>query len=222
VQKGPARPEIAAGLGFPRADFDRGVPASAREAPVTEPGGHPSVSHIWSSEQALHARIRQIIAHPSSMKLIKYAGVSVVSTIVSQLTLILLFGVYHVMSEVPANIVANVLATIPSYVLNRRWVWGKSGKSHFWKEVAPFWILSFVGLAFSSLAVWLAGEFARAHHLHHFGTSVLVNLANLLSFAILWIVKFVIYNKLFHIDPVEFDEHHAEKVAAVSDDSPPD
>ena len=181
---------------------------------MTEQGGHLPLKHIWSSDQALHARIRQIIAHPSSLKLIKYASVSVVSTIVSQITLILLFGVYHVMSEVPANIVANVLATIPSYVLNRRWVWGKSSKSHFWKEVAPFWVLSFVGLAFSSLAVWLAGAFARSHHLHHFGTSVLVNLANLLSFAILWIVKFVIYNKLFHIDPVEFEEHHAEKVAA--------
>ena len=44
-----------------------------------------------------------------------------------------------------------------------------------------------------------------------------MNLANLLSFAILWIVKFVIYNKLFHIDPVEFEEHHAEKVAAGTD-----
>ena len=44
-------------------------------------------------------------------------------------------------------------------------------------------------------------------------TALLVNLANLMSFAILWIVKFVIYNKLFHIDPVEFEEHHAEKVS---------
>jgi putative flippase GtrA len=189
---------------------------------VTEHGGHPPLRHIWSSDQSLYVRSRQIIAHPSSVKLIKYASVSLISTVVSQVALILLFGVFHVLSEVPANIVASVLATIPSYALNRRWVWGKSGKSHFWKEVAPFWILSFVGLAFSSLAVWLAGEFARNHHLHHFGTAVLVNVANLLSFAILWIVKFVIYNKLFHIDPVEFDEHHAEKVAAVSDDSPPD
>ena len=41
-----------------------------------------------------------------------------------------------------------------------------------------------------------------------------MNLANLVSFAILWIVKFVIYNKLFHVDPVEYEEHHAEKVAA--------
>ena len=105
------------------------------------------------------------------------------------------------MSEVPANILANVVATVPSYALNRRWVWGKSGKSHFWREVAPFWILSFVGLAFSSLAVWLAGEFARSHGLHHGATALLVNLANLMSFGILWIVKFVIYNKLFHVEP---------------------
>jgi putative flippase GtrA len=181
---------------------------------VTEPGGHPPLSHIWSSDQSLYVRVRLMIAHPSSVKLIKYASVSAISTVVSQVTLLLTFGVFHVMSEVPANIVANVVATVPSYALNRRWVWGKSGKSHFWREVAPFWILSFIGLAFSSLAVWIAGDFARAHGLNHGATALLVNLANLVSFGILWIVKFVIYNKLFHVDPVEYEEHHAEKVAA--------
>jgi putative flippase GtrA len=187
---------------------------SQSDVPVSDQGGHPPLKHIWASDESLYVRTRQVMAHPSSVKLIKYAGVSVISTVVSQVTLLLVFGVFHLMSEVPANLVANVLATVPSYALNRRWVWGKSGKSHFWKEVAPFWILSFVGLAFSSLAVWLAGEFARSHGLHHGATALLVNLANLVSFGILWIVKFVIYNKLFHIDPVEYEEHHAEKVAA--------
>jgi putative flippase GtrA len=155
----------------------------------------------------LVVRIRQIIAHPSSLKLIKYSAVSIISTVVSQLTLFLVFDVFSLVSEVPANILANVLATVPSYTLNRRWVWGKSGQSHFWREVAPFWILSFIGLAVSSLAVWGAGAFARQHHLHHFGTGILVNAANLLSFAVLWVGKFIIYNKLFHIAPIEFDEH---------------
>ena len=173
-------------------------------------GDHPPLSHIWASDEPLVVRVRQIIAHPSSLKLFKYAGVSVISTIVSQVTLFLTFGVFRVMSEVPANLLANVLATIPSYTLNRRWVWGKSGQSHFWREIVPFWVLSFIGLAFSSLAVWAAGDFARAHNLGHGATTVLVNGANLMSFAILWVVKFVIYNKLFHIDPVEFDEHHDE------------
>ena len=91
------------------------------------------------------ARIRQIVAHPSSLKLFKYAGVSVISTIVSQVTLFMTFGVWRVMSEVPANILANAVATVPSYYLNRKWVWGKSGRSHLWREVVPFWVLSFVG-----------------------------------------------------------------------------
>ncbi len=173
---------------------------------------HPPLSHIWSSDEPLTDRARQMIAHPSSVKLIKYAGVSVISTVFSQVTLFLIFGVFHVMSEVPANIVANVVATVPSYTLNRRWVWQKSNRSHFWREIVPFWALGFIGLAFSSLAVYLAGSFARHHGLHHAGTTLLVNAASLLSFAILWIVKFIIFNKLFHVDPIEIDEEHAEKL----------
>ena len=193
-------------------DVPQSSPGAARDGgPVPDHGGHhPPLSHIWSSDQPLVVRVRQIMAHPSSLKLFKYAGVSVISTVVSQVTLFLTFGVFRVMSEVPANLLANVLATVPSYYLNRKWVWGKGGRSHFWREVVPFWVLSFVGLAFSSLAVYLAGTFARHHGLGHGATTILVNAANLISFGILWIVKFLIYNKLVHIDPIEYDEHHAE------------
>jgi putative flippase GtrA len=200
------------------------VPQSPREstdgptATRTKPPEHPPLKHIWSSDQPMVARIRLIIAHPSSLKLFKYAGVSVISTIVSQVTLFMTFGVWRVMSEVPANIVANAVATVPSYYLNRKWVWGKGGRSHLWREVVPFWVLSFIGLGFSSLAVWLAGNFARNHSYGHATTTILVNAANLMSFAILWIVKFLIYNKLFHIDPVEYEEHHAEKTESGSSD----
>ncbi|MGH9090741.1 MAG: GtrA family protein [Acidimicrobiales bacterium] len=175
----------------------------------TDPGpapGAPRVAglvEIWRADEALVRRLVQVVRHPSSLKVAKYASVSVISTVVSQVTLLLTFGVFRVMSEVPANILANVVATVPSYYLNRSWVWGKNGKSHVWREVVPFWVLSFVGLAFSSVAVWLAGDVARDHHLHHFGTTVLVNGANLMSFAILWVVKFVIYQKLFHVTPIE-------------------
>ncbi|HEX4163626.1 MAG TPA: GtrA family protein [Acidimicrobiales bacterium] len=200
------------------------MPHSPREssdgptATRTQSPEHPPLKHIWSSDQPMMARIRQIIAHPSSLKLFKYAGVSVISTIVSQVTLFMTFGVWRVMSEVPANILANAVATVPSYYLNRKWVWGKGGRSHLWREVVPFWVLSFIGLGFSSLAVWLAGNFARNHNYGHATTTILVNAANLMSFAILWIVKFLIYNKLFHIDPVEYEEHHAEKVESGSSD----
>ncbi len=159
-------------------------------------------------------RVVQVIRHPSSLKLVKYASVSAISTVVSQVTLLLTFGIYRVMSEVPANVVANVVATVPSYYLNRSWVWGKNGKSHLWREVVPFWVLSFIGLGFSSLAVWMAGDFARAHHMNHLGISVLVNAANFVSFGILWIGKFLIYQKLFHVSPVEMPSGESDLVDA--------
>jgi putative flippase GtrA len=176
-----------------------------RPDPPQAPGAGrgAGLAEIWRKDEALAERVVQVIRHPSSLKIAKYASVSVISTVVSQVTLLLTFGVFRVMSEVPANILANVVATVPSYYLNRSWVWGKGGKSHLWREVVPFWVLGFVGLAFSSVAVWLAGDLARDHHLHHFGTTVLVNGANLLSFAILWVVKFLIYQKLFHVAPIE-------------------
>lgn len=176
--------------------------------------GGAGLAEVWRADDTLVNRVVQVIRHPSSMKVAKYASVSVISTVVSQVTLLLTFGVFQVMSEVPANILANAVATVPSYYLNRSWVWGKNGKSHLWREVVPFWVLSFVGLAFSSLAVWLAGDFARDHHLHHFGTTVLVNGANLLSFAILWVIKFLIYEKLFHVAPIELPPAESDLVDA--------
>ena len=158
--------------------------------------------------------------HPSSLKLVKYASVSIISTIVSQVTLLLTFGVFHLMSEVPANLLANVVATPPSYYLNRKWVWGKGGKSHLMREVVPFWVLGFAGLALSSLTVWAAGSFARHHDLSHAVTTILVNAANLFAFGVLWVVKFVVYQRLFHVEPVEYEEHHAEKVAAAEHSTP--
>ena len=161
---------------------------------------------ILKSDEPVGVRVGQIIRHPTSLKLVKYASVSIVSTGVSQVTLLIVFGWLHLMPAVAANVVANVVATPPSYYLNRKWVWGKHGKSHLTREVLPFWVLGFVGLALSSLTVWGAETFAHNHNLSHGWTSLLVNAANLFAFGVLWILKFVIYQRLFHIEPIEHPE----------------
>jgi putative flippase GtrA len=98
-----------------------------------------------------------------------------------------------------ANITATSIATIPSYELNRKWAWGKHGKSHLWKEVVPFWALSFLGLAFSTWAAVLAESFAKHHHLAHFWHTVVVEAAVIGSFGILWVGKFIIFNKVLFV-----------------------
>jgi putative flippase GtrA len=137
---------------------------------------------------------------PGGKKMIRYSLVSVVSVIVSQ---IVLFAAQSFWSARTSNIVAVCVSAIPSYYLNRAWAWGKTGKSHLMKEIVPFWSLAFVGLVFST---W-AADFAEsnAHHLtsSDLGTKLVVNGAALAAFGVLWIGKFVIFNKLMFAHPAE-------------------
>jgi putative flippase GtrA len=136
---------------------------------------------------------------PAGKKAIKYTLVSVISVIVTQIALLVL-QLLHV-DPVPANLAACTIGGVPSYYLNRRWAWGKSGKSHMWKEVVPFWTMNFVGIAFSTWSVAVADHWGQAHVDTHLMRSMVVNAANLGSFGVLWIGKFLVFNKfMFGVD----------------------
>jgi putative flippase GtrA len=134
---------------------------------------------------------------PRGLKLFRYTMVSVISAVTGLLILTIVFGVLGLWGEVVSTLVANILAGIPSYYLNRQWVWKKSGRSHIWKELVPFWVMSITGIGFALYAAALAHNFADEHHLHHLARTVLVLGANVFAFGILWIVKFLILNRLF-------------------------
>ncbi len=140
-------------------------------------------------------------------KIFRYSMVSVISTAVSLIVITLVYGVLKVWTEVPSTIFGNAVATFPSYWLNRQWAWGKSGRSHFWKEVAPFWFMSILGIAFSIIGASLARHVGHSFKLGHSEQTVLVLAFNLLSFAIFWVVKLLIFNRLFKVELEEFDEH---------------
>src|SRR5690349_21105318 len=108
------------------------------------------------------ADLRARAKTPSAQRAIKYTLVSVISVIVSQISLILLFGVAHWTAR-SANIAACTIGGVPSYWLNRRWAWGKTGKSHIWKEHLPFWSLTFLGLAMSTWAADFADTYGMKH-----------------------------------------------------------
>ncbi|MHB1446970.1 MAG: GtrA family protein [Acidimicrobiales bacterium] len=139
-------------------------------------------------------------------KALKYTATSVVSTIASQLAFILVYGVFRLFDSRGSSITATMVGTVPSYWLNRNWAWGKSGRSHFLKEVAPFWIIAVVGLVFSTWGV----DFTKSHtsmvHDHTLRTIELAG-AYLGSFGILWIGKFIIFNRFLfaHHGPEDDD-----------------
>src|SRR6516225_2195501 len=133
--------------------------------------------------------------------------VSVISTAVSLVVIAIVYGIFHVWSEVPSTVFGNMVATFPSYWLNRKWAWGKHGRSHFWKEVVPFWTMAVAGIAFSILWASLARHWAIKYQLDHLQTTVLVMAANVMSFAIFWVLKLLVFNRLFQQELAEFDEH---------------
>jgi putative flippase GtrA len=158
-----------------------------------------------------YQRVSRVYQTPSGKKIIRYTMVSVVSTAVSLGTLGIVFGLLHLWSEVPSAIFANVVATPPSYYLNRRWAWGKSGKSHLFKEVVPFWVASFVGLALSTWAAAMARDFSNSHHFHHLGHTVIVLGGNLGAYGVLWILKFLLFQLLFRQSPLADNDEGDEE-----------
>jgi putative flippase GtrA len=142
-------------------------------------------------------------------KLFRYTMVSAISTVVSAVVIVLVYGVFHVWTEVPSTIFGNVVASFPSYWLNRRWAWGKGGRSHLVKEVLPFWVMTALGIAFSVIGASLARRIGLHFKFHHLEQTLLVVVANFLSFAVFWVVKLLVFNRVFKVDLQEFDEHLA-------------
>lgn len=172
-------------------------------------------------------RVDDLIAWSKShqgRKLIRFTSVSVISTLVSQGLILILYGITRWMGVVEATVVANCLATVPAYNLNRRWTWGKTGRSHLWKEVAPFWAMSALGIAgsfFMSLAAKaiVNGSYFvhHGHHAHHVLATLIVMAANFLAFAIFWVLKLLVFNRIFRVDEMEeIEEHLAHEEGALA------
>lgn len=152
--------------------------------------------------------LRARLSGPTGVKAVKYTMVSVISVVVTLVTFALLKGVFRI-DAVVSNLLSVTAGGIPSYYLNRRWVWGKSGKGHVWKEHVPFWTLNFLGLGVSTAFVAIADHWAQRRGFSHLATTTTDEVANILAFGVLWIGKFVIFNKLmFGID------HHADRAAS--------
>ncbi len=143
-------------------------------------------------------RPADVLAHlrsPEGVKLLRYSAASIVSLAVSVVCLVVFEGVFR-WGAVVSSTLATAIATVPSYELNRKWAWGKTGQGHLWREVVPFWITAFIGWGFSTLCVAGAAHWGSDHHLSHLVHTALVAFVYVAAFGVLWIGKFVFFNKV--------------------------
>jgi len=141
-------------------------------------------------------------------KLIRFALTSVISTLFSEGVILVVYGLTLTHSPMWATAIGNLSAMPPAYYLTRRWAWGKSGASHWRKEVVPFTVLNLLGLAVALLGATYCRHVVYTHHLTHLVNTVLVAGVNLVSFAVFWVFKILLFNKIFHTTPIALYEEH--------------
>ena len=106
---------------------------------------------------------------------------------------------------------------MPSYHLNRLWAWGKRGPSAFRKEIVPYWSLAFAGIAFSQIGAFSARAVVHSHHWSHLANTALVAFTNLGCFAIFWVLKLAVFNRIFRFDKLKVidEELVAEELSTI-------
>lgn len=176
------------------------------------PAGERGREHVALYERVTRARfVKRILAFPlidrmlaptrgdsSVNKFVRYTMVSGVAVVISQVALILCTAVFG-LSGIASNTVAAVVSTPASYELNRKWAWGKSGKSHLWREVAPFWAFTLVGYLGSTGTVQLADSMTKSHGVHGILRVLAIMVAQLFAYGVVWIVKFLVFNHVIFV-----------------------
>jgi putative flippase GtrA len=134
-------------------------------------------------------------------RLARYALVSVISTTVS-LTILGSLVATSAVSAGWANVIATGVGTIPSFELNRRWVWRYSQRRALLAQVLPFCALSFLGLGLSTLAVSAATGWATTMGAGATGRALVAQAANVGTFGALWVAQFVLLDRVLFARPM--------------------
>jgi putative flippase GtrA len=152
--------------------------------------GSRTLLSVTTAEQGpgLSARVRELYERPIIHKFWKYSMTSVVGVVLGQ-SLLFLFASVVQLSWGWANLWAVAISTAPTYYMSRRWVWSKTGKSSFYAEVLPFWVLTFLGLLLSTIAVVVLEH-------RYPDNRLLANVGNVIGFGVLWVAKFFVLDRL--------------------------
>jgi putative flippase GtrA len=135
-------------------------------------------------------------------KAMKYSMVSVVAIAISQAILWTSHGIFG-WDPVLSNVLAVAISSVPSYLLNRAWVWGKTGSHDVWREIVPFWVFAFTGLGLSVLFVWAVTKWSDA--------TLVISAANLSAFGLLWVARYIVLDQVLFV-ALEHVHHEEEAV----------
>jgi len=165
-------------------------------------------------------RVRSFLAWSKThegRKIIRFTAVSAISTVVSFTSISILYGFKIIPGVMWATLAGNLIASLPAYHLNRLWTWGKRGRSHFRGEILPFWSMTALGIGVSQIGAYWARHVVHTHHWAHIANTALVSFTNLFCFGLFWVLKMMVFNRIFKVHELEeIDEHLTAEETATS------
>ena len=136
---------------------------------------------------------------------IRYTATSVICVLITQVLIVVFYRVVKLDVQTiggvdvrlgppeQANLAATMCTSIPAFLLNKYWVWGKRGRAHLRREVLPFWAFTVAGWIISTGMVALVTNVAGDNETEK---TILVMAANIMGFGTLWIVKYIFLDKI--------------------------
>lgn len=159
-----------------------------------------AVRQVPSVRPAARARL-PATAHSLAHRLGRYSLVSIFNVVAGAAIVTIVFGFFG-WSARSANLVATAVVTFPSYLLNRAWVWGRSGRSRMLGEVLPFWSMAFLGLVVSTLAVGYGEDLAARISGERAVQTAVVVACTIAAYGLVWLAKFAVLETLVFSAPV--------------------
>ncbi len=169
---------------------------------------------------SLRVRLAESMSIPLVRKFVRYASVSAISTVVS-LSILGTLVWTGATSAGWANVIATGVATIPSFELNRRWVWRKSGRRSLWAEMGPFFVWTFAELALSTYIVSGAVRWATLARFGVGARTFVAEVANIATFGMLWVLQFVLLDRILfrNVKVAQLDSVDAAEVSSGTGDA---
>jgi putative flippase GtrA len=133
------------------------------------------------------------IRGPLGRTLTRYFVGSVLAMIVSEATLLLVYGL-HAGGARFAAVAAWATGAVVNYFLNRNWAWRRRGRAHPGRELLPYWATNIAGLLLSVWATHEAGALAPRVSADHTVATGLVGAAYLATYGFLFVAKFLLFH----------------------------
>jgi len=138
----------------------------------------------------------RVIAHrfdrAGIARLARYAATSGVAFAVSEVTLLIFYGL-NLTTATVAALIASLAGTVPSYLLSRYWIWRDSARERVLRQVILYWAVSISCIALTSLLTGALASLAPAGHPFHLLVVAIGYPIVMLTF---WLIKFVIYQRI--------------------------